>query len=324
MSKQKRPSRNIGLDIIRVTETAALAAGRWIGSGDFMGAHRHACQAMRDALDTLDMNGLVVFGEEDRLGKASPLCSGQIVGTGDGPNVDVIVDPIDGTRLMVRGLPGAISIVCVAPQETVWSPVPAQYMEKIIVDQEVADVLVPECMDAPAAWTLALIARAKEKAVRDLGVIVLDRPRHRDLIDEIRTAGARVFLRDEGDAEGALVTVTKGTGVDAVMGIGGASQGIMAACAAKAMGGGMLARLAPQSDEEKEAVEAAGLDIKRIWTQDEIVNTDQIFVAVTGITNSVLLSEMQFYSTFSRTYSLLIRAETGTRRSIEAEHTFRL
>lgn len=292
MEEVKRPPRNIGLDLVRVTEATALAAGHWVGSGDFIGAHSHACRAMADALNSLEMNGRVVFGEEDRLGFKSPLRSGQIVGSGDGPEVDVIVDPIDGTSLMVRGLPGAISVVCVTPRDTVWSPVPAQYMEKIIVDRHVAEVLVPECLDAPAAWTIALIARTKRKAVRDMAVIVLDRPRNQDLIEEIRTAGARVLLRHEGDAEGALVSVTPDTGVDALMGIGGASQGIIAACAARAMGGGMLARLAPQSDEERTAVLEAGLDLKRIWNQDEIVATSQIFFAATGVTHSVMLPQM--------------------------------
>ena len=319
-----QPPRNIGLDLVRVTETAALAAGRWVGSGDYSMAHYTTCRAMAEALNTLDMKGTVIFGEEDRLGPNSPLCSYQTVGTGNGPDVDVLVDPIDGTNLVIKGLPGAVSVVCVAPRETVWSPVPAKYMEKIIVDHQAAHVLAPECLDAPAAWTLALIARAKDKAVRDLSVLILDRGRHEDLIDEVRTAGARVMLRDEGDAEGALLASTPGTGVDVLMGIGGAAQGMLAACAARAQSGGMLARLAPQTKEERQLIEEAGLDTAKIWMQNELVKSNQLFFAATGITNSSLLAGMRYYSTHASTYSLLMRSETGTRRFIQAEHGVRI
>lgn len=321
---EEQPSRNIGLDLVRVTETVALAAGRWIGSGNYEMTHLSACRAMAAALNTLEMNGHIVFGEEDRLGPDSPLFSNQIVGLGSGPDVDVLVDPIDGTNLLIKGLPGAVSVVCVAPQDTVWSPVPARYMEKIIVDRQAADVLVPECMDAPAAWTLALVARAKNKAVRDLAVVVLNRARHKDLIAEIRAAGARVLLRDEADAEGAFLSVTPDTGVDLLMGIGGASQGVLAACVVKAQGGAMLMRLAPQSNDEKALLEDAGHDVEKIMTQDDIVKTQQLFIAITGVTNSTLLPEMQYFSDFARTHSLLIRSETGTRRYIRADHAARV
>lgn len=319
-----QPSRNIGLDLIRVTETAALAAGRWIGSGDFLSAHRAATRAMADALNTLEMNGRIVLGEEGRLGPTSPLRSGASVGTGTGPDVDVIVDPIDGTDLLVKGIPGAISLVCVAPRDTVWAPRTYTKMEKIVTDSDAAKVLVPECLDAPAAWTLALIARAKNKAVRDLAVTVLDRPRHKDLIEEIRQAGAKVLLRREGDAEGALTAVTHDSGVDVLMGTGGSSQGVIAACAAKALGGGMLARLAPATDEEEQNLRQEGYESRRILSESDIAKTDQLFFAATGITNSVLLREMQFYSTYARTHSMLIRSETGTRRFIDAEHGARI
>jgi len=321
---EERPPRNIGLDLVRVTETVALAAGRWVGSGNYEMAHLTACRAMADALNTLDMNGRVIFGEEDRLGADSPLRSNQIVGLGDGPDVDVLVDPIDGTNLLIKGQPGAISVVCVAPHDTIESMFPAKYMEKLIVDREAADALVPECMDAPAAWTLALIARAKNKAVRDLSVVVLNRTRHEDLIAEIRATGARVLLRDEADAEGAFLAVTPNTGVDLLMGIGGASQGMIAACAVKAQGGQMLVRLAPQSSEERALLRDAGLDENRIRTVDEIVKTKQLFIAVTGVTNTTLLPEMRFFSDFARTHSLLIRSETGTRRYIQADHSARI
>jgi fructose-1,6-bisphosphatase II len=191
------------------------------------------------------------------------------------------------------------------------------------VDREAADALAPECLDAPAAWTLALIARVKGKAVRDLAVIVLARARHVHLIEEIRETGARILLREEGDAEGALVAATVGTVADVLMGIGGASQGVLAACAVKALGGGMLARLAPQSEAERTAVLEAGLDTQRIYKLDEIVSGDQIFFAATGITDSPLLPAIKVHGRYTETHSLLIRAETGTRRHIHAEHMLR-
>ncbi len=316
--------RNFGLDLVRVTETAALAAGRWVGSGDYEAAHRSATLAMKAALDTLDVDGHIVLGEDSHLGEGSPLGSNQQVGLGEGPEVDVIVDPIDGTNLLVRGHPGAVSVMGVAPRGTMWSPVSAAYMDKIVVDREAAEALVPECMDAPAAWTLALIARVKKKAVQDLTVTVLDRPRHVDLIQEIRAAGARILLRQDGDAEGALVATVPDTGVDVLMGIGGAAQGVIAACAVKALGGKMLARLAPQSEAEKHDVRAAGFDLKQILTSDEIIRSDQIFFSVTGITDSKLLDAIGFHGMFAETHSLLLRSETGTRRFIHAEHAARV
>ncbi|WP_420632307.1 class II fructose-bisphosphatase [Candidatus Leptofilum sp.] len=313
-------SRNVGLDLVRVTETAALAAGHWVGSGDFANAHRAATRAMADALNTLEIDGRIIIGEERRLGEESPLCSGQHVGTGSGPEVDILVDPIDGTNLLIRGKPGAISVVGIAPRGTIWSPVPARYMEKIVVDQNAADALVPQCMDAPAAWTLALIARHKKKSVRDLAVVVLERPRNQDLISEIRESGARVMLRDEGDAAGALLAATNDAGVDVLMGIGGTSQGVLAACAVKACGGAMLARLTPQDSAERSTIQEADLDENRILTCSELVNSNQIFFAATSITGSPLLRSMEFWGNYASTHSLLIRSETGTRRFIHAEH----
>ncbi len=318
------PSRNIGLDVVRVTETAALAAGRWVGSGNYLAAHRTATRAMRAALDTLDMNGRIVIGEENRLEEASQLCSGDMVGSGDGPEVDIVVDPIDGTKLLVRGQPGAVSVLGVAPRDTLVSLQPAEYLNKLVVDKKAASAIVPECLDAPAAWTLALIARVKQKAVRDLSVIVLDRYRNADLINEIRSAGARVLLRTDGDAEGALIAAFEDTGVDVLMGIGGTSQGLMAALVVKALGGAMLAKLAPQSDAERAAVNEAGFDRKKIYTCHDLVKTDEIFFAATGITDTRLLDAMQFHSQYATTHSLLIRSETGTRRYIRAEHHARI
>jgi fructose-1,6-bisphosphatase II len=315
--------RNIGLDIVRVTETTALASGRFLGSGEYEASHLAATRAMYAALSTLPMDGRVVIGEEKGY-EYEMLKSGQRVGNGEGPRLDVVVDPIDGTNLLIRGQPGAVSVVGISAPDTIWSPEPARYLEKIVVDKKTAPALVPECMDAPAAWTLALIARQKEKSVRDLSVIVLDRERNADLVREIREAGARVLLRVDGDAEGAMIAATVDTDVDALMGIGGATQGILSACVVKSVGGEMLARIAPQSAEERGQIVDAGLDFRRIMRTEDMVKGRQIFFAVTGITATAMLEPMHFYRNYATTHSMLIRAETGTRRFILAEHAMRV
>ena len=265
---EEHPPRSLGLDLVRVTEAAALSACRWMGLGKVEEANQAAIEAMCQALNTLDMDGRIVIGKEGRLGAHSPLDSGQLVGTGRGPEMDVVVDPIEGRNLLAQGHPDAIAVAGVAPRGSMWSPAPAVYMEKIVVDREAADALVPECMDAPAAWTLALVARVKQKPVRDLVVFVLNRPRHRHLIEEIRAAGARAMLRTDGDVAGSLLAAAPDIGVDILMGTGGVPEGVITACATKAMGGGMLGRLAPQSEEERAAIEAAGLDTQSILTCD--------------------------------------------------------
>jgi fructose-1,6-bisphosphatase II len=318
---ESSPARNLGLDLLRVTEAAAVSAGRWIGVGDPEGAHHDATDSMANALASVKMDGVIVIGEESRLGEHSPLDSGEMVGTRTGLEVDVVVDPIDGTRLVIHGKPGAISLVGVTPRGTMWSPPAcAIYMDKIVVDRKAGPALVSECMDAPAAWTLALVARAKGREVRDLSVIVLDRPRHHELIEEIRSAGARILLRTEGDAEGALEAAIDGTGADILMGVGGVSEGVIAACAVKALGGSMLARLSPQSEGERKAIIESGFDPDQILYCDEIVKSDAIYFAATGITNSPLLMPVRYRGGLVETHSLLLRAITGTRRFITAEH----
>ncbi len=314
------PSRNLGLDMVRATEAAALAASRWMGLGKADEADCDAADAMVGALNTLDMQGRIVIGEEGKLGRHSALDSGASVGTGNGPEVDVVVDPIDGRRRLALGYSDAISVVGLAPRGSMWSPAPAVYMEKIVVDREAAEALVTECLDAPAAWTLALVARVKHKPVRDLVVFVLDRPRHHHLVDEIRAAGARVLLRSDGDIAGGLMAAYPGSGVDLLMGIGGVAEGVIAACAVKALGGKMLGRLAPQSDQEQSDVLAAGLDMQRALSSDEMVQGKQIFFAATGITDGLLLTGVRLHGHEAETNSLVLRAETGTRRVIHATH----
>lgn len=321
---EEKLSHNLSFDLVRVTEATALAAGRWIGLGDREAVHQAATEAMATAINVIDIGGHIVYGEEGRLGEHSPLDTDKRVGTGRGPKVDVIVDPIDGTNSVARGWPLAISVACIAPFGSIWAPKPAVYMDKIVVDSEVADVLVPECMDAPVAWTLTLIARAKGKEIRDLRVIVLDRPRHRYLIDEIRHTGARVMLRPDGDTSGAISAAHPNSKNDLLIGIGGVAEGVAAACAVKAFRGGMLARLAPQSDEERTAVAAAGLDTTQIVTDDQIVTSNKIFFAATGITNSLLLENVDYRGNKAKTHSMVIRGETNTLRNIRTEYHLEL
>ena len=313
--------RNLGLSLLRVTEATAFAAGRWVGSGNYMQAHQTATSAMFSALNTLPIDGRIIIGEEGRIGAESPLAGGQMLGTKAGPSLDLVVDPIDGTSLVVKGSPGAIAVIGAAPSGTLWSPYPAIYLNKIVVDAEAAEALRPEVMNAPVAWTLALIARVKDKPVRDLDVIVLYKRRHELLIEEIRATGARVWLRPAADVEGALVAATVGTNADVLMGIGGASEGVISACAVKAIGGAMLTRMAPQSEEEKAEILAAGHDLQKVLTVDDMVQTEQIVVSATGITRSWLLHEVDYLGDRVESHSILLRGETGTRRIV---HTTQL
>lgn len=313
-------STNLGMALVRVTEAAALQAGRWMGRGARSEADQVATNAMAQALNSLDINGTIVIGEEEKSHQHSVLESGRRVGTGNGPEMDIVVDPIDGKRMLAEGRSGAIAVAALAPRGSMWSPQHALYMEKMVVNADAAHALVPECLDAPAAWTLALVARVKKKSVRDLVVFVLDRPRHEHLIEEIRTAGARVMLRGDGDIAGALMAASQRSSVDILMGIGGVPEGIIAACAVRCLRGAMLARLAPQSEQERQAIEAVGLDTSRILSCKEIINSDQIFFAATGVADGPLLDGVRYEGHMAETHSLVLRAETGTRRIIHADH----
>ena len=313
-------SPNLGLDLVRVTEAAALKAGRWMGLGMPDRLNQDAALAMASAFNTLNIRGHLVVGEEGKSGIHTNLDSGLQVGTGDGPVLDVVADPVDGAILLSQGLPNAIAVAGMAPGGTMWSPSPAVYMEKIIVDQQAASALVHECMDAPAAWTLALVARVKEKEISDLVVFVLDRPRHQDLINEIRATGARIMLQAQGDISGALMAASQDVNVDLLMGVGGINEGIIGACAIKSLGGAMLGRLAPQTPEERETVNESALDTDQILTCDELVSGEDIYFAATGITDGVLLSGIRYHGEFAETESLVIRCKTGTKRIIHAEH----
>lgn len=309
-----------GLDLVRATEAAALAAGRFMGLGDRHEADHAAQDAMAAALNQLPMRGRIICGEEGRIGSHSPLDSQCMVGTGEGPELDVEVNAIDGARLVAEGQTGALSVAAFAPPGTMWDPGPAVYMEKLVVDRTVAESLGPEALDAPPGWTLAMVARAKGKEVRDLIVFIVDRLRHRQLVQEVRQAGARVFLRSSGDVGGALLAADSIGHVDVMMGIGGAAEGLMTACAVKALGGGMLGRVAPQSPDERQACLDGGIDLERILTCDDMIKGEEIFFSATGVTGGFLLRGVNYHGDKVDTHSMVLRYETGTRRIITTEH----
>jgi fructose-1,6-bisphosphatase II len=285
-----------------------------MGLGRPTEADQATAQAAVRALAALGMEGRVErtpTGHLMLLGDVS--CS-------DGVPVDIIADPVDGRALLAYGFPGAISVIAGATSGAFRPLLPGGYMEKLVVNAQVARALVPECMDAPAAWTLALIARAKGKQVGNLTVFVLDRPRHVDLIQEIRATGAHVMMRTAGDITGALLAATRGGSVDALMGIGGVTEGLISACAVKAMGGAMLGRLAPQSEGELRAIREASLGLERIMTAEELVAGDGVFFASTGITDGPLLDGVGYRGNRATTNSMILRGETRTRRVIRAEH----
>ncbi|MBU8869720.1 MAG: fructose-bisphosphatase class II family protein [Gemmatimonadales bacterium] len=320
LENHPKPPPHPGLGLVRATEAAALVAGRWMGLGDPSAGDLEAQDAMAEALNLLPMQGRVVSGEESRLGSHSPLDSGSQVGTGTGPELDVEVNAIDGAKLVAEGKTGAMSVAAFAPPGAMWNLAPAAYMERIVVDRTVADALGSEALDAPPAWTLALVARKKNKDIRDLVVFVLDRPRHQDLVEEIRKAGARVFLQEGGDIGGALLAADPEGAVDLMIGTGGAAEGLITACAVKALGGGMLGRLAPQGNVEREACVSAGIDLSRIYTCKDMILGDQVYFAATGITDNAILHGVRYHGDTVETQSLVLRYETGTRRLINTEH----
>lgn len=311
---------NLGLDLVRVTEAAALAAGRWMGLKQPERADLATKQAMVETLNKIAIDGAIVVGEEEKLGVHSSLDSGLNVGTGNGPSLDVVLDSIDGTELLAVGHSDAISVIGVAPRGSMCSLYPAIYMDKIVVDREASDLLVPECIDAPVAWTLALIARGKNKRVSDLVVFVLNRPRHKDLIDEICTAGARVILRSQGDIAGAIMAASPQVHVDLLMGVGGVSEGVIAACGIKSLGGAILGRLSPQTDHEQAAIQEAGLDTRKVFTSEDLISGEEVFFIATGVTDGTLMSGVHYHGDRAQTESIILRGVTKTQRRIITEH----
>lgn len=313
------PGRNLALELVRVTEAAAMAAGRWMGRGDKESGDGAAVEAMRLVLATVEMNGIVVIGEGAK-DEAPMLYDGEPVGDGRGAAVDVAVDPVEGTALLALGRPDAISVVGVAPRGSMWSPGPAFYMEKLVVGREASEVVTPELLDLPVAEVVRRVGEAKGKAPGDVTVFVLDKPRHAALIADLRSAGARVLLRTDGDVAGALMAATPGSGVDLLLGVGGTPEGVIAACAVSALGGAMLGRLAPQREAERAGVVDAGLDLSQVLTGLDLVSSEDVYFAATGITDGVLLPGVRYTSSGPVTHSLVMRGRTGTVRTIRAEH----
>jgi len=310
------PDRNLALDLVRVTESAATFASRWIGRGDKNAADQAAVDAMRLMLETVSMAGVVVIGEGEK-DEAPMLYNGEHVGDGYGPEVDVAVDPLEGTRLTALGMPNAISVIAVAERGTMFFPGAALYMDKIAVGPEAADAID---INATPGENLERVAEAKEVGVNDLTVVVLERDRHDELIAELREAGARVNLIRDGDVAPAIAAAQVGTGVDLLMGIGGTPEGVISAAAIKCLGGAMQGKLWPRNDDERQRLLDAGYDIDQVLTADDLVQGENVFVAATGVTSGALLRGVRVVGDRVETDSLVMRSRSGTFRRITASH----
>jgi fructose-1,6-bisphosphatase II len=304
------------MELARVTEAAAMAAARWMGRGDKEGADGAAVDAMRVVLSTVSMDGIVVIGEGEK-DEAPMLFNGEHIGTGDPPETDIAVDPVDGTTLTAQGRGNAIAVIAVSERGTMFNPGPCVYMEKIAAGREAADVI--DITRSPTD-NLEAIAIAKHEKVRDLTAVILDRPRHADLIREVRAAGARIRLISDGDVAGAISTAWPESGADVLFGIGGTPEGVIAAAALKCMDGAMQGRLYPRDDTERKAAEDAGYDLSAVLTIDDLVRGDNCFFAATGITDGELLRGVHYDRRGASTQSLVMRSRSGTVRRIDAIH----
>jgi fructose-1,6-bisphosphatase II len=310
------PDHNLALDLARTTEAAALAAARWVGRGDKNAADASAVDAMRLLFNSMGFDGVVVIGEGEK-DEAPMLFNGERLGTGDGPRVDIAVDPIDGTRLVAGGMANAVAVVAVSQRGSMFDPGPCFYMEKVACGREAADVID---VAAPIEDNVRKVADAKGMQVEDLTVAILDRERHLDAITRIRAMGARVYLFAEGDVATAIAAASRGTGIDLMYSIGGTPEGVIAAAALKCLGGAIQGRLRPRSDAERDAVLAAGYDLDRILTTEDLVRGDDVFFAATGITDGSLLRGVRYGPEGATTESIVMRSRTGTIRTIKAEH----
>ncbi|MBM9459773.1 class II fructose-bisphosphatase [Nocardioides sp. zg-536] len=312
------PDRNLALELVRVTEAAAMAAGRWVGRGDKNGADGVAVQAMRVMISSVSMNGTVVIGEGEK-DNAPMLYNGEQVGDGTGPECDIAVDPIDGTTLTAKGMPNAVAVLAAAPRGTMYDPSAVFYMEKLVTGPEAADVVD---IRIPVAENIRRVAKAKGSNPSDVTVMLLDRPRHEQMAEEIRGTGARIKFISDGDVAGAIMAARADTGIDLLLGIGGTPEGIIAACAMKAMGGTIQGRLWPTDDEERQRAIDAGhdLDPDHILTTDTLVTGDDCFFVATGITDGELLRGVRYRAGGATTQSLVMRSRSGTIRTITSEH----
>jgi fructose-1,6-bisphosphatase II len=313
---ENQPTRNLALELARVTEAAALASGRFMGRGDKIAADKAAVDAMRLVMNTIQMDGVIVIGEGEK-DEAPMLFNGEHLGTGEAPQVDIAVDPIDGTRPMALGLPNAISVVALAPRGTMFNPGPIMYMEKIAVGPAARNVID---INAPVEDNLSKIARALGKDLNDLTAVILDRERHKELIGRVRKTGARILLIPDGDVAGALMTSWPTSHVDVLMGIGGTPEGVIAACALRAMGGNIQGKLYPRNSDEARRGREAGYDLDKVLTLDDLVSSDDVFFAATGLTDGVFLNAVNYFKDGAETDTLVVRGLTGTIRHITATH----
>jgi fructose-1,6-bisphosphatase II len=308
--------RNLALELVRVTEAAAMAAGRWVGRGDKEGGDGAAVDAMRQLINSIQMRGVVIIGEGEK-DNAPMLYNGEQVGDGSGPEVDVAVDPVDGTTLMAAGMPNALAVLAVAERGAMFDPSAVFYMDKIAVGPDCADVVD---IEAPVRENLRRVAKAKRTSISDVTVCVLDRPRHDRLVADIRETGARIqFIRD-GDVAGAISAAREQSGVDVLMGIGGTPEGIIAACAMKCLGGALQAKLWPKDDAERQKALDAGHDLSRVLRTDDLVAGDNAFFAATGVTDGSLLRGVRYRSGGVATQSIVMRSKSGTIRMIDGMH----
>jgi len=310
------PDRNLALELVRVTEAAAMAAARWVGRGDKNGADGAAVNAMRQLIGSVSMNGIVVIGEGEK-DDAPMLFNGERVGDGTGPECDVAVDPIDGTTLAAKGMPNAIAVLAVAERGAMYDPSAVFYMEKLVVGPEGADIID---ISAPIGVNLAWLAKAKGEKVADLTVCILDRPRHAALAEEVRAAGARIKFISDGDVAGAIMAAREGTGVDLLAGIGGTPEGIIAACAISCLGGMIQGRLWPRDEAERRKALDAGHDLDRVLTTTDLVTGENIFFCATGITDGELMEGVRYTRQGPTTHSIVMRSKSGTIREVRSEH----
>jgi len=310
------PSRNLALELVRVTEAAAMAAGRFMGRNNKVGGDKAAVDAMRLVLNSIEMDGVVVIGEGEK-DEAPMLYNGEVMGTGQPPQVDIAVDPIDGTRLLALGKANSIATVSLAEKGSMFDPGPLVYMYKIAVGPEARGKID---LDASVTENLKIVAKAKGMDLDDLTVVVLDRSRHREIIEEIRNTGARIRLITDGDVSGALMTAWPESGIDMLIGIGGSPEGVLAACALKCMNGEIQAKLYPRDEEEAELAKQLGYDLEKTLTIDDLVQGNDIFFAVTGITDGELVDGVKYSGQGARTHSLVMRSRSGTIREIRSQH----
>ncbi|QBF46877.1 class II fructose-bisphosphatase [Janibacter limosus] len=310
------PDRNLAMELVRVTEAAALAGGRWVGRGDKNTADGAAVDAMRSMISSVRMDGTVIIGEGEK-DEAPMLYNGEQVGDGEGPACDVAVDPIDGTTLTAKGMTNAVSVLAVADRGSMYDPSAVFYMDKLVTGPEAADVVD---IRLPVAENIKRVAKAKGEQPEDVTVIILDRPRHHELAEQVRAAGARIRFISDGDVAGAIMAARPGTGIDLLLGIGGTPEGIITACAIKCLGGVIQGRLWPRDDEERQHAIDEGHDLDRVLTTDDLVATDNCYFVATGITDGELLRGVRYRAGGATTESLVMRSKSGTIRVVEAHH----